>query len=743
MRKIFSQTQVGIALIVLSLFLVSCSTEASSQYWGQVDVPQDNVMRYITGSEPESLDPQFVTGQPEARILIGLYDRLVEYHPKTMQPIPSMATHWEIDDDLVNYTFHLRKDGKFSNGDPIKAEDFAWSFKRALSPELASRYAFLGYEIKYGEEYNSAKSFVKKDGKFLLAKDFAESGDDDKDGKKDPIAEDKPDVLKKETAKESAPQNDVEKPASADSGTTVESGQTDAPTEFAKYINSPARLTITEPTDDKSKEAFEKLTSENPKLKAALEGAEFVPVKPDDIGIEVVDEYTLRVTLKQPAPYFTGVLTHQFFGALHRPTIEKFGKDWIKPENIVTSGAFKVKEWKPYDEMTIIKDPNYWDAKNVKLDAIVFYPMDEQTTMMNIYKSGRVDALYNHTVPAAWNDYIKQFKDEYLLHPEVAIEYYTFSVKKAPVDKLEVRKAFALAIDRDALEVYRKTIKKSADFVPEGIFPDYEAARKKTYARLAKEKGISAEEMQKRLFNPEKACELMEKAGYSVTKNDNKCKVTDFPADDIQLSYNTAESNKQVAEFVQAQWKQNLGITVQLKNMEWKTYLPYRSGIEYQGMARAGWVGDYMDPYTFLSQFYSPKNDSSTGYWDPKFDDLLDKANNTKDPAKRLEIMAEAEFYMLEAQPVIPLSTNGTSWMKKPYIKGMYPNPGTMHPWKFVYIEKDRSKWDKNVDEIMSQNDPQTDAEIAALMKTQKDFEKSQNPEQSSKDSESNKAEDE
>ena len=104
-------------------------------------------------------------------------------------------------------------------------------------------------------------------------------------------------------------------------------------------------------------------------MAAAYEGSEFVPVEAKDIGVEVLDDYTIRLTLKQSAPYFTGLLTHQFFGALHRPTIEKFGKDWIKPGNIVTSGAFKVADWKPYDEMTIVEDPNYWDAENVKLDA--------------------------------------------------------------------------------------------------------------------------------------------------------------------------------------------------------------------------------------------------------------------------------------------------------------------------------------------------------------------------------------
>ncbi len=741
MRKFFSQTRLGIALIVVSSFLVSCSTQASSKYWGQVNPPQDNVMRYITGSEPESLDPQFVTGQPEARILIGMFDRLVEYHPKTMQPIPSMATHWEVADDLVNYTFHLRKGAEFSNGDPIKAEDFLYSFRRALSPELASRYAFIGYEIKYAEDYNSGKFFVKKDGKFLLAKDFEEKKDEKK---KQPISEEKPDVLKKKTVEESDPGDDVEKPAEANE-VKVDTDQEKSESEFTKFINSPARLTIAkpDPENEDSMKAHEALLKEKPGLKEALEGAEYVPIKAEDIGVEVLDDHTLRITLKQPAPYFVGMLTHQFFSVLHRPTIEKEG--WKDPENapeMVVSGAFKVDYWQPYNELRIVKNPKYWDAERVKLDAIVFYPMDEQTTMMNIYKSGRVDALYNHTVPAAWNDYIKTFKDEYLLHPEVAIEYYTFSVEKKPVDDVKVRKAFGLAINRDALEAYRKTIKKSVTFTPEGIFPEYEEARKRVFTRLRKENNISDEEWEKRFFNPKKACELMKEAGYTVNMSGEKCKVTDFPADDIQLSYNTAESNKQVAEFVQQQWKQNLGITVQLKNMEWKTYLKYRSAVEYTGMARAGWVGDYMDPYTFLSQFYSPKNDSSTGWWDQKYDDMLDAANNTKDPTKRFEKMAEAEFYMLQNQPVIPLSTNGTSWMKKPYVKGMYPNPGTMHPWKFVYFEQDRNKWDSNVDEIMASSDSAVDKHLADLMKTQQQFQEKNSPE-TEKESDSKKAEEE
>jgi oligopeptide transport system substrate-binding protein len=358
----------------------------------------------------------------------------------------------------------------------------------------------------------------------------------------------------------------------------------------------------------------------------------------------------------------------------------------------------------------------------VKLDRIEFYPLDEATTMMNLYKAGSVDAMYNHTPPAAWNEVIRQYKDEYLNFPEVAIEYYTVNVKKAPMDELKLRKAFALAVDREALSKFRKTTKPLVDFTPEGIFPKYEQARKKVYTELLAKQGSSLEEWKARIFDPAKARKLLAEAGYPVQENNGRYSVPTFPTDQVELLYNTAESNKAVAEFMQAQWKQNLGITVPLKNQEWKTFLNVRKKLEYNGMARAGWVGDYMDPFTFLNLFYSPNNDSSTGWYNPKFDKMLDDANKELDEMKRFEKLAEAEFFMMQDQPVIPLQTQATNWIKKPFVKGLYPNPGTLHPWKFVYIERDQNKWDQNVDNIMEVSDPLVDIHIDRLMASQKAF---------------------
>ena len=244
------------------------------------------------------------------------------------------------------------------------------------------------------------------------------------------------------------------------------------------------------------------------------------------------------------------------------------------------------------------------------------------------------------------------------------------------MDKLKVRQAFSLAIDRLALAEYRKTVKPLTELTPEGIFPRYEKARKKVYAEKLKEKGISQEEWASRIFDAEKARKLMTEAGFPVQKTGNGYECPSFPIDQVSITYNTSESNKATAEFVQAQWKQNLGITVSIKNLEFKTYLSLLAKVEYDGFGRRGWVGDYMDPFTFLGLYYTQANEGATGWWDPKFDKMMNEANTTVDIQKRFEKLAEAEFYVSSRQLIIPLNTQGTSWMKKALCKRILSKPG-------------------------------------------------------------------
>jgi len=640
-----SNLTLSLLLLTLAVGTAGCLVSAKSEFFGKTDPPRQNILRYVSGSEPESLDPQIPTGQPEARICMALYSGLAEYDPKSTQPIPELAERWEANKDSSEFTFHLRHGARFSNGDAITARDFVYTFRRGLSPELAARNASLAYYIKYAEGYNESGVFVRDSaGQFLLEKDFTEPTDDSR---------------KPLTAK---PADSV----ASEYGPIEGDITPDADTPFHRFMHSPNRVVL--PGDEKGRD---KALDANPKLKAAVAGKQFVPVKAEDVGVEAVDDYTLRITLIQPAPFFLSLMPHQFFRVVHQKTVEKFGNAWTEPQNIVTSGPFKLAAHRPYDRVVTVRDPMYWDAATVKLDGITFFALDDNTTIMNLYKAGEIDGMLNHSVPAPWLDLISPMKD-FMDGPEASIEFYLFNTTTGPTKDVRVRKALNMAIDKQALADWRH-VKPLTALTPEGIFPGY-----------PQPKGDN--------FDPQKAKRLLADAGYGDRGGNFDPKK--FPADQVELTFNPAGANQAVAEFVQAQWKQNLGLTIPLKTMEFKTFLVAQSKLQYKGIARTGWVADYMDPFNFLWLYYTPTGNNGTGWWDQRYAELLDEANRQRDQSKRYELLAKAEAMALEAQPVIPLTTNATRWMKKPYVKGMYPNPQTLHAWKYVYIEHDRAKWD-------------------------------------------------
>lgn len=658
MTRIYcKQIVTAIALAALAWMAIACSVSAKNEvFFGKTVPPERNILRYVSGDEPESLDPQMSSGQPEGRIYMALYEGLVEYHPKTMEPIPALAERWDLNNDSSEFVFHLRQNARWSNGDTITANDFVYSFRRGLSPELAARNAYLAYYIKYAEAYNEGAVFVRdpRTSQFLIEKDFSE--------------------------------NTTEGPAPAQplSQTPLRSGEEeyrpsavepkpDPDTPFHQSMHSPGRLTL--PGDEKARN---KLLAKDPKMRAAMVGREFVRVKGNDIGIEAVNDYTVRITLSQSAPFLAGLMANQFFRLVPQKVVEQYGEQWTDPSHIVTCGPFKLKSWKPYNELVVERDPMYWDAANVHLDEIHFYPLSDQPTMMNLYKVGEVDAVLPHTVPIAWLDVVAKKKD-YMDGAEAAITYILINVTKPPMNDIRVRQAFNMAIDKVSHAKWRKITKPLSAFTPEGIFDGY-----------PQPKGAG--------FDPDKARKLMTEAGYAVTQTaDGSYQCKSFPVDQVEYVFNSAASNKIMAEFMQAQWKQNLGITVPLQSMEFKTFLSLRAKLDYKGFAFGAYGGDYMDPFTFLNLFSTPGGDNGTGWWDQKYVDLLDEANRTLDKQKRYELLAKAEKYMLDAQPVIPIETPAVNWVKKPYVKGMYPNPGSLFAWKYVYIERDPLKWDTGI----------------------------------------------
>jgi oligopeptide transport system substrate-binding protein len=647
------QILAGIAIASLVLSGISCRVVTSAgEFYGSTTPPQRNIVRYVSGDEPESIDPHGTSGQPEGRIIMALFEGLVEYHPKTMAPIPAIAERWHVNNDSSEFVFHLRKNARWSNGDAINANDFVYSFRRGLAPETASRNANLASYIMYAPAFNSGAVFIKdpKTNQFLLEKNFADSANGT-------------------TPTEPLSQMPLKNPAE-EYKATVEEPQADADTAFHQFMHSPARLTL--PGDEKQRNA---LLTANAKLQAAVDGKEFVPVSAEDIGVEAVDDYTLRISLSQPAPFFDGLLANQFFHLVPRKAVEQYGRHWTDPGHIITCGPFRLRSWKPYAEIVVERDPMYWDAANVHLDEIHFYPMNDNPTTMNLYKVGELESALNHVVPTTWLDVVRSKKD-YMEGSEAAITYIYINVTKPPMNDVRVRKAFNMAIDRNAWATSRKVVKPLTAFTPEGIFKGYPQPR-----------GDG--------FDPARARQLLGEAGFPVTaRSGGGFSCPKFPVDQVEYAFNTASANRSMAEFMQAQWKQNLGITVSLRSMETKTFFAARPALEYKGFALGIWGADYMDPFTFLNIFSTPTGDNGSGWFDQKYVDMLNEANRTLDKQKRYELLAKAEKYLLDAQPIIPIETLAVNFIKKPYLKGMYPNAGALFPWKFMYIERDPAKWD-------------------------------------------------
>lgn len=650
----------GVLILACICSGISCSVVATpGEFYGSTVPPKQNIFRYVNGDEPESLDPAVSSGQPEARIYMALFEGLVEYNPKTLNAIPGLAETWELNNDSSEFVFHLRHNARWSNGEPIKASDFVYSLRRGVSPAIASKNAYLAYYIAYAQAYNEQLVFVRdrSSQQFVLERDIAEG---------EPPA---PAFSQRPLASLSEEYQSGSIGPTADPHVKPTGG---ADTAFHRFMHSPARLTL--PGDEAARN---KLADRNPRLKAALQNKEFVPVSAEDVGIEAVDDYTVRISLSQPAAYFLGLLGHQLFRVVPRKVVEQYGEQWTDPSHIITCGPFRLKAWRPYNELVVERDPMYWDAANVHLDEIHFFVSTDNPTSLNLYKVGEADAVLNHAVPNPWLGMIRSKKD-YMDGAEAAIVYININVTKPPMNDVRVRRAFNMAIDKVNYSKSRLITKPLSAFTPEGIFVGYPQPHGDA-------------------FDPEQARKLLGESGFPVTKQDDGSFQSKFPADQVEFIYNSNSANKMMAEFMQAQWKQNLGITVPLRSMEFKTFMPSRAKLEYKGFAIGLWGADYMDPFTFLGLFSTPGGVNGTGWYDLKYVALLDEANRNLNHDERYQQLAKAEKYMLDNQPVIPIETSSVNFLKKPYVKGMYPNAASIYPWKFVYIERDTAKWDYGI----------------------------------------------
>jgi oligopeptide transport system substrate-binding protein len=381
------------------------------------------------------------------------------------------------------------------------------------------------------------------------------------------------------------------------------------------------------------------------------------------VGFSARNPLTVEIRLKQPTPYFLNLLNHYSWFPVHIPTVEKFdglqrkGTQWTRPENFVGNGPFVITKWIPDQIVVVEKSATYWDRDRVKLNAIHFYPIGSGETEERMFRSGQIHKTQG--LPLSKIDVYKRDNPD-LLHidPFLGTMYIRVNVTRPHLSDPRVRQALALAINREHLTTY---VNKS------GKIPAYNLTPPNTdgFTPEARFEGGLKE-----------ARALLAEAGFPNGRG--------LPR--IDVLYPTSENGKIIAEAIQEMWRLELGIKVLLVNQEWKVYLDSMNTLDYD-LAVSIWIGDYVDPNTFLDMFETDNGNNRTGWSNAEYDRHLKEAGRTADREERYAHFQKMEAILVEEAPMLPVYFYTNVVLMDPSVKGWYPTILDNHPYKYVYLE--------------------------------------------------------
>jgi len=382
------------------------------------------------------------------------------------------------------------------------------------------------------------------------------------------------------------------------------------------------------------------------------------------VGLAAPEPRTLVVTLAHPAPYFLQILLNSPWRPVNVRAIAasgdayRRGTPWTRPGNLVSSGPFVLKEWKPHQHILVEKSPTYWDQASVRLNAIRFYPTDSMESEERAYRAGQLHATWS--LPLSKVLPLQSEKSPALrIDPILETYFFRLNVRRAPLDDVRIRRALSLAIDRETIA--RKILpggrQPAATFVSP-LLMGYTPPSRRGYDLPA-------------------ARQLLADAGHADGAG--------LPP--IEILYNNSEILRPVAEAIQQQWRRDLGLDVRLVNQEFKVVFASRRTGDYQ-ILLGSWTADYLDATTFLDMWRSDSGNNHTGWADPSYDALSDRANTIADPTARAAVLAEAEALVLEAAPIVPIYFNTHVYLLHPSVKGWQPTPMDHSDYRYVWLEK-------------------------------------------------------
>lgn len=612
------------ALLVVAALGTGCSPPGHPDYFGTVRPahPPDELW-LNNGNEPEYLDPGKLSDSAGSSIVWNIFAGLAQFHPADLQPMPDIAHRWESSSDGTRFVFHLRET-VWSDGTPLTAHDFEWSWKRVLDPATGSKYASMLYVLENGAAVNQRALWV--------------TGLRWEPGEEEAAA-----AAAARLFEEVAPVERVETTEWPEPGALVFLG--------GEVEERPVlRQRAIELLD-------ERMVDGRPVRVTVAE-------KPL-IGVRALDDLTLEARLEGPIPYFINLMPFYVFLPVPRHVVEGLEARginpdlWTKPEHIVSNGPYLLDEHHFRYFYGFRKNPLYWDAQKVRIEKVRLSLVESYNTTLNLYRAGEFDWIgRNASLPSEFMSYLEDFAD-FQRYPYGSVYFYWVNTAAPPLDDPKVRRALSLAIDRRSIvdNVAQADQTPTADLVPDGL-NGYE--------------GLGSP-----IFDPEKARELLREAGYASG--------SDVPP--ITLIYNTSEGHRQIAEAVQEMWKRHIGVDVAIENQEWKVYLKNLTLMNFQ-IARMGWIMDYADPYTFLELLSEHSGNNHSNWSSEAYDRLLREANTNPDPARRMALFRKAERMIRDATPLLPIYVYTKSTVVKPYLMGYWGNYLDMHPWKWFWIDE-------------------------------------------------------
>lgn len=381
------------------------------------------------------------------------------------------------------------------------------------------------------------------------------------------------------------------------------------------------------------------------------------------VGVKALDDYTLEVQLNNPTPYFLQLLDHYSTYPVHRATIEAFGAAdergtrWTRPGNFVGNGPFLLKTWQLNKVIQVRRNPYYWDAGTVQLNGIDFRPIENVSTEERMFRAGQLH--YTQTLPIDKVPWYQNHRPDVLqVAPYLGIYYYRFNLTDPRMQDKRVRRALNLAVDRQAI----------VDHITKGgEIPAYAFTPPDTMGYTA----ISSLK-----YDPQEARRLLAEAGFPNGRG--------FPK--LELLYNTSEGHQKIAVAIQQMWKKNLNVEISLNNQDWKVFLNSVNLGQYT-IARAGWIGDYVDPNTFLDMWVSEGGNNQTGWSNKRYDEIiLNLAPKAASRDKRYRLFEEAESILLDELPIIPLYVYTNKSLIQPSVHGIESNLLDYIAYKYVWL---------------------------------------------------------